>query len=176
MDEKKEFRENKDKENLKKYVLKDDDFGERMKAQLAGPLQEALGKVAAELLSRNIAERHKEETMTRRVHKKLLEKEKKKQQEKEDLKAQMGEDYEEEEEPENKDEDEDSFLDEEEKEFFDAQKKKGVNIKALSLDKPMLDFQPELLLGKLLLDISRAKKGASSPSLSPVKVLKPPTY
>ena len=82
MDEKKEFRENKDKENLKKYVLKDDDFGERMKAQLAGPLQEALGKVAAELLSRNIAERHKEETMTRRVHKKLLEKEKKKQKKK----------------------------------------------------------------------------------------------
>lgn len=45
MDEKKEFRENKDKENLKKYVLKDDDFGERMKAQLAGPLQEALGRL-----------------------------------------------------------------------------------------------------------------------------------
>lgn len=105
------------REKTRAFMSKRDETGNRVKNALFDPLAEAIARFSEYASRENMAEKHRDLSMTMRIKAKLNEREKEKQRLKDDLKKAMGDEYEEEED--NKDDDEDSALDEEEKEFYD---------------------------------------------------------
>ena len=110
-------REKDNRDKLLSYLVKDDAFGRELAAILSPALAQAVGEFSEVLVSQNIAERHKNISMMRRIGRKIQEREKEKQRLRDEVRGAMGDEYEEENEEEK--DDEESFLDEEEKEFMD---------------------------------------------------------